>query len=97
MKYPISEYEETEFYLPDDEVVNHLTELHFTALRKFINTKCPMPGHWCNGQPIPVLGRKHKTKLSLCVLKPCLYYDRRGKCLHPDNPKNCKNKYAIRN
>ncbi|HUM45169.1 MAG TPA: hypothetical protein PKI14_19660 [Fervidobacterium sp.] len=23
MKYPISEYEETEFYLPDDEVVNH--------------------------------------------------------------------------
>lgn len=23
MKYPISEYEETEFYLSDDEVVNH--------------------------------------------------------------------------
>ena len=51
----------------------------FQEMKDFVHTLCPLPNHWCNGQPI--------KNLATIKLPPCQYYMPRG-CMHPENPKN---------
>ena len=51
----------------------------FQEMMEFIHTLCPLPNHWCNGQPI--------KNLATIKLQPCQYY-MPGGCMHPENPKN---------
>lgn len=54
----------------------------FLEMKGFIHTVCPLPNHWCNGQPIK---NQATTKLP-----PCQYYTPEKGCMHPENPKNRK-------
>jgi len=52
----------------------------FQEMKDFVHTLCPLPNHWCNGQPIKNLATsKHP---------PCQYYITGQGCMHPENPKN---------
>lgn len=70
---------------------------YIDKVNKFIQYQCPMPGHWCNGDVIPIHGRKYQSKLPLEDQRPCKFYDRQKGCLHPDHPKYNKKMGAIRN
>ena len=63
---------------------------YIDKLNKFLGNKCPMPGHWCNGDVIPAAVRKFQQWLHLEDQRPCKFYDRQKGCLHTDNPKHNK-------
>ena len=63
---------------------------YINQVREFIEAKCPMPGHWCNGDPIPVPGRRYHMRELLKPQGICEFYDRQRGCLHPDHPQNIK-------
>lgn len=52
----------------------------FQEMKDFIHTLCPLPNHWCNGQPI--------KNLATIKLQPCQYCILEKGCAHPENPKN---------
>jgi len=54
----------------------------FQEMKDFVHTLCPLPYHWCNGQPI--------KNLATIKLQPCQYYITGQGCMHPENPKNRK-------
>ena len=54
----------------------------FQKMKEFIRIICPLPNHWCNGQPI----KNQATNR----LRPCQYYIPGKGCMHPENPKNMK-------
>jgi len=54
----------------------------FHEMKDFIRNICPMPNHWCNGQPI-------KSQATI-KLPPCQCYIPGNGCMHPENPKNSK-------
>jgi hypothetical protein len=66
-----------------------MTDFYISLMRKFMETECPMPGHWCNGNPIPVSGRRFRTDTTTGEEKksPCKYHIPGKGCTHPANPK----------
>lgn len=55
----------------------------FQEMKDFVHILCPLPNHWCNGQPIKNLATMHNHA-------PCQYYIPGKGCMHPENPKNRK-------
>ena len=62
---------------------------YISKLNEFLENECPLPNHWCNGQPI-----KNQATIKL---PPCPYYIPGKGCMHPENPKYNKKTGAIRN
>ena len=58
-------------------------------MKEFIQTLCPLPNHWCNGQPI-----KNQATIKY---PPCQYYIPEKGCMHSENPKNRKKRVNNRN
>lgn len=61
------------------------TDKYFIEMSEFLKRHCPMPGRWCNGEPIPKEGRKFQKK---CEHTACKFYIPGKGCTHPKNPKN---------
>jgi hypothetical protein len=59
----------------------------YNAIDRFLQTKCPMPGHWCNGKTIPKKGRRSLVGVELEDREPCEYYKPGKGCVHPENPR----------
>ena len=55
----------------------------YNAIARFLQTKCPMPGHWCNGKTIPKKGRKSLVGVELEDREPCEHYKPGKGCVHP--------------
>lgn len=67
-----------------------MKDSYFNDVKNFLRSKCPMPGHWCNGTVIPLSGRMYKTNQKMTDQGSCKFFDPDRGCLHPDNPKNRK-------
>lgn len=64
-------------------------EQRMTLRKRFVERRCPMPFHWCNGEVIPPDGRLEidgHTK-ELRRRAPCEYYDVEKGCRYIKHPK----------
>ena len=58
----------------------------YDALEQFLRSDCLLPGNWCNGDMIPIQGRKHMHHKANREREPCQYYTDKG-CAHPKHPR----------
>jgi hypothetical protein len=60
-------------------------KMSYKQMDIFLENTCKMPGHWCNGEPIPEKGRRNQEHFNLTKQAPCPLY--RNGCRHPKHPK----------